>query len=162
LSRDSEQLSRGSQPVDPVSPVPADHTAGGTGQPSGRKSLNAASLALLLFAVGSAACGQLLLKSGMTGATTRSQAGGKSLAISAATTPLVWLGLFVFGISALAWLTTLSKVPLSVAYPFNALGFLAILTTSALILHERTNIWTWVGTGTVVVGIILVVTTRPS
>ena len=80
--------------------------------------------------------------------------------MAAATTPFVWIGLTIFGVSALAWLTTLSRVPLSIAYPFNALGFLAILISSALILHERTNIWTWIGTGTVVVGVIVVVTTR--
>jgi drug/metabolite transporter (DMT)-like permease len=151
-------LSRGSDQTERV----AANTAGTEAEPSGRNRLSAASLALLLFAVGSAACGQLLLKQGMTGAAARAQTGDRSLVVTAATTPFVWLGLFVFGVSALAWLTTLSKVPLSIAYPFNALGFLAILTTSALILHERTNIWTWVGTGTVVVGLIIVVTTRQS
>jgi multidrug transporter EmrE-like cation transporter len=53
-------------------------------------------------------------------------------------------------------------LPLSIAYPFNALGFLAILTASALILGEKTNIWTWVGTSCVVVGLIVVVATKPS
>ena len=130
-----------------------------TGPPR-RRTLTAGNLALLLFAVGAAACGQLLLKQGMNGARDLADARGRSLAVAAASTPAVWIGLTVFGISALAWLTTLSKVPLSIAYPFNALGFLAILISSALILHERTNIWTWVGTGTVVVGLIVVVTTR--
>jgi len=98
----------------------------------------------------------------MAGAATRAQSGDRSLVVTAAATPFVWLGLTVFGISALAWMATLSRVPLSIAYPFNALGFLAILISSALILHERTNIWTWVGTGTVVIGLIIVVTTRQS
>jgi multidrug transporter EmrE-like cation transporter len=57
-------------------------------------------------------------------------------------------------------MTTLSRVPLSIAYPFNALGFLAVLTASALVLHERTTVWTWVGTAMVVSGIVVVVTTR--
>jgi drug/metabolite transporter (DMT)-like permease len=130
-----------------------------TGQPR-RRTLTAGNLALLLFAVAAAACGQLLLKQGMNGAREVADAGGRSLAVAAVSTPFVWIGLTVFGISAVAWLTTLSRVPLSIAYPFNALGFLAILISSALILHERTNVWTWVGTGTVVVGLIVVVTTR--
>jgi drug/metabolite transporter (DMT)-like permease len=128
-------------------------------EPSGRKRLSAANLALLLFAVGAAACGQLLLKNGMTAAAERAKI-GPSLPVAAATTPFVWFGLTVFGISALAWLTALSRVPLSVAYPFNALGFLGVLTLSALVLHERTSVWTWVGTAMVVTGIIVVVTTR--
>jgi multidrug transporter EmrE-like cation transporter len=34
----------------------------------------------------------------------------------------------------------LSRVALSVAYPFNALGYLGILTASVLVLHERANV----------------------
>ena len=124
--------------------------------------MSAANLALLLFAVALAACGQLLLKYGMTSAALRAETGQRSLVVTAATSPWVWFGLTVFGVSALAWLTTLSKVPLSIAYPFNALGFLGILTASALVLHERTNPWTWIGTAMVVAGLIVVVTTRPT
>jgi drug/metabolite transporter (DMT)-like permease len=123
--------------------------------------LSGFSLALLLFAVASAATGQVLLKHGMKLATESAERSGASLAIKAATSPWIILGLTVFGISAIAWLTTLSKVPLSIAYPFNALGFIAILASSALILHERTNVWTWVGTCTVVIGLIIVVATKP-
>jgi multidrug transporter EmrE-like cation transporter len=119
-------------------------------------------LALLLFAVALAATGQLLLKHGMAQATASAAGGGGSLVVKAVTSPWVLGGLCVFGISAVAWLATLSRLPLSIAYPFNALGFLAILTASALILGEKTNIWTWVGTSCVVVGLIVVVATKPS
>jgi multidrug transporter EmrE-like cation transporter len=124
--------------------------------------VSAASLALLLFAVACAATGQVLLKHGMTAAAERATSGNRSLVVTAATSPFVWLGLVVFGVSAVAWLATLSRVPLSIAYPFNALGFIAILTASVLILQERTSVWTWVGTLMVVSGLIVVVTTRPS
>jgi drug/metabolite transporter (DMT)-like permease len=120
--------------------------------------LSPASVALLLFAVASAATGQVLLKHGMTRA---SQSTGSSLLIRAATSPWILLGLTVFAISAVAWLTTLSRVPLSIAYPFNALGYLGILSASALILNERTNIWTWIGTLCVVAGLVIVVATKP-
>lgn len=123
--------------------------------------MSAISLVLLLFAVGSAAVGQVLLKHGMTGATDRAKSSGGSLAIKAATSPWVLLGLVVFGVSAVAWLATLSKLPLSIAYPFNALGYLGILTASTLILHERTNLWTWVGTAFVATGLVIVVLTKP-
>jgi drug/metabolite transporter (DMT)-like permease len=119
-------------------------------------------LALLLAAVALAATGQVILKHGMSVATASAAESGSSLAIKAATSPWVLLGLCVFGVSAVAWLATLSRLPLSIAYPFNALGFLAILTISALVLHERTNIWTWLGTSCVVVGLVVVVTTKPS
>lgn len=120
------------------------------------------SLALLLCAVGLAASGQVMLKHGMTTATERAAATNGSLIIKAATSPWVIIGLCVFAISAVAWLATLSKVPLSIAYPFNALGFLAILTSSAVVLGERTNMWTWIGTCCVIAGLIVVVATKPS
>jgi multidrug transporter EmrE-like cation transporter len=118
-------------------------------------------LALLLFAVGAAASGQIMLKHGMQVATSRAARSGSSLVVSAATSPWVLLGLVVFGVSAVAWLATLSRVPLNVAYPFNALGYLGILTASVLILHERANAWTWVGSLLVVSGLIIVVLARP-
>jgi multidrug transporter EmrE-like cation transporter len=128
----------------------------------GRKRLTVASVALLLFAVGSAACGQVLLKHGMETARKRAESSSGSLAVAAATSPWVLLGLTVFAVSALAWLTTLSKLPLSIAYPFNALGYLAILTASVVVLNEKANVWTWVGTALVVAGLIVVVLTKPS
>jgi len=116
---------------------------------------------LLLFAVVSAATGQVMLKHGMQIATARVTDSGGSLALRAATSPWVLLGLVVFGVSAIAWLTALSRVPLSVAYPFNALGYLVILTASILVLHERANVLTWVGSLLVVAGLLIVVLTKP-
>lgn len=123
--------------------------------------MTTASLAFLLFAVFSAAAGQVLLKHGMTLATERAKQDNASLVVKAITSPWVLLGLMVFAISAVAWLTTLSKVPLSIAYPFNALGYIGILTASAVLLDERTNIWTWLGTSFVAGGLLLVVLTKP-
>ena len=93
-------------------------------------------LLLLLFAVGAAATGQLMLKHGMTGVAAAVSRDGGQLLLKAATSPWVIGGLAVFGVSALAWLTTLSRVPLSVAYPFNALGLLLIIGSSVVVLGE--------------------------
>ena len=59
--------------------------------------------------------------------------------------------------SAIAWLAALSRVPLGVAYPFNALGYLGILTASVFLLHERANVLTWAGSVMVVSGLIVVI-----
>ena len=123
--------------------------------------MSIASVALLLFSVVTAATGQVMLKHGMQIATARVTHDGGSLALRAATSPWVLLGLVVFGVSAVAWLTALSRVPLSVAYPFNALGYLVILTASVLVLHERANVLTWVGSLLVVSGLLIVVLTKP-
>jgi len=118
-------------------------------------------LAVLLVAVALAATGQLLLKHGMTVATESSKETGRSLVRAAVTSPWVIGGLVVFAVSAVFWLITLSTVPLSVAYPFNAIGYLVILGASVLVLHERASIWTVVGTCLVVGGLIVVVSTAP-
>ena len=128
---------------------------------SGRRHLTIASVGLLLVAVVSAATGQVMLKHGMQVATARAAHSGGSLVLRAATSPWVLLGLVVFGVSAIAWLAALSRVPLSVAYPFNALGYLVILIASILVLHERANLMTWVGSLLVVSGLLIVVLTKP-
>jgi drug/metabolite transporter (DMT)-like permease len=115
----------------------------------------------VLFAVIAAATGQVMLKHGMQIASARAADSGGSLVLRAATSPWVLLGLVVFGISAIAWLGALSKLPLSVAYPFNAVGYLVILLASILVLHERANVLTWVGSLMVVSGLVLVVLTKP-
>jgi multidrug transporter EmrE-like cation transporter len=120
------------------------------------------SLLILLTAVGLAAVGQLMLKRGMTLAQARSTESGRSLLVSAAVSPWILAGLTVFAVSAVAWLLTLSRLPLSTAYPFNALGYLLILGASVLVLHEHTTVWTWLGTALVVVGLIVIVALTPA
>src|SRR5580658_3674984 len=65
-----------------------------------RLPLTPASASLLLFAVISAATGQVMLKHGMQIATARATSSGGSLVLSAVTTLWVPLGLVVFGVSA--------------------------------------------------------------
>ena len=119
------------------------------------------SLALLLFAVVAAAGGQLMLKHGMGVATARAHHTGGSLLLAAAVSPWVLGGLTVFAVSAVAWLGVLSRVPLSIAYPFNALGYIAILVSSIVVLHERASLLTWVGSVLVVSGLVIVVLSKP-
>jgi drug/metabolite transporter (DMT)-like permease len=104
-----------------------------------------------------AATGQLMLKHGMQLATARARDSHGSLVMAAATTPWVLLGLVVFAVSAVAWLGALSRVPLNVAYPFNALGYIVILAASVVVLHERANLLTWAGSLLVVGGLVIVV-----
>jgi drug/metabolite transporter (DMT)-like permease len=119
--------------------------------------MTAGNLLLVLSAVALAATGQLMLKHGMQVATARAHSSHGSLVIAAATTPWVLLGLVVFAVSAVAWLGALSRVPLNVAYPFNALGYIVILAASVVVLHERANLLTWAGSLLVVSGLVIVV-----
>ena len=123
--------------------------------------MNLTSFVILLSAVALAALGQVMLKHGMLRAKALAESHHESLARAAALNPWVVSGLVVFGLSAIAWLTTLSRVPLNLAYPFNALGYLAILGSSVVVLHERANIWTLVGSSMVVCGLIVIVVLGP-
>ena len=77
-------------------------------------------IALILCSVGLAALAQITLKAGMN--EVRSSFGvvglGTDSLRAVATTPTVWLGLVLFGLSAVVWLGVLSRVSLSFAYPF--------------------------------------------
>ena len=120
-----------------------------------------AKLAVLLTAVALAATGQLVLKRGMSEVQQLSRRTGQPLLLTAVQSPWVIGGLAIFAASAAAWLVTLAHVPLSIAYPFNAVGYVAILAASSLVLHERTSVWMWVGTLFVGTGLVLVVVTAP-
>jgi drug/metabolite transporter (DMT)-like permease len=119
-------------------------------------------LLVLLGAVALAATGQLVLKHGMVQAQQTSGESGRSLLLAAASSPWIIGGLMIFAMSAVAWLMTLARVPLSVAYPFNALGYVAILIASTLVLHEHTNLWMWLGTLLVGAGLVLIVVMAPA
>jgi hypothetical protein len=67
-----------------------------------------------------------VMADGMQTAAKEAHHAGGSLMFAAAASPWVLGGLAVFAVFAMAWLGVLSRVPLSVAYPFNALGFIAI------------------------------------
>ena len=116
-------------------------------------------LAVLVISVGFATAGQLTLKSAMErigpiGTTQVSEAGdtiGRMVR-----EPLLWLGLFLFGISALFWLVVLSHIDLSLAYPVVGLSYVLIVGFSKLILHEHVPTVRWLGVFIVAIGIAII------
>jgi drug/metabolite transporter (DMT)-like permease len=118
-----------------------------------------ASLGLLVVSVVFAVAGQLTLKSAMdeVGRIGRAEfrAPADTLA-RAVKEPRLWAGLALFGISALFWLVVLSRVPLSVAYPFVGMSYIFIVLFSRLILHEHVPGLRWVGVAVVAAGIAIV------
>ena len=117
---------------------------------------------LILASVTLAGVAQITLKSGVN-RVTASQGG--SLQVDATsfrgvlTSPLVWAGLIVFGVSAILWIFALSRATLSFAYPFAALGYVLIVGFSVLVHHETVPLLHWIGVGCIVLGIILVAQT---
>jgi multidrug transporter EmrE-like cation transporter len=89
-------------------------------------------LGLALFCVLLSSAAQLTLKRGMD---VPAAALGNTY-MHAITSPLVWLGLMLYGASAVLWLWVLSRLDVSVAYPLVSLGFVITLTLGVLWLGE--------------------------
>ncbi|MFP5310284.1 MAG: EamA family transporter [Actinomycetes bacterium] len=116
-------------------------------------------LAILLLSIALATAGQLLLKAGMTdaGAAVELSPGALvQLVGTILTTPKLLAGLAAFGSSALFWLVTLSRVPLSTAYPIVSLSYVLILGFSTLVLGERPSLTVWGGAVLIMTGVSMV------
>jgi drug/metabolite transporter (DMT)-like permease len=119
-------------------------------------------IGLILTSVVLAGCAQITLKTGVNHVTGTSggelHLGASSLR-SLLSSPIVWGGLVLFGLSAIVWLFALSRASLSFAYPFAALSYVLILVFSVLVLHETVQPLRWLGVALIVTGIVLVAQT---
>jgi drug/metabolite transporter (DMT)-like permease len=115
-------------------------------------------LGLILASVALAAAAQIVLKHGMnqffhrTGHAFRFDGGSVRVLVR---TPAVWIGLGLFGLSALVWLAVLSRAALSFAYPFAALTYAAIVAYDT-VRGEAVSGLRWAGVALIVAGIIFV------
>ena len=76
-----------------------------------------------------------------------------------ATTPTVWLGLVLFGLSAVVWLGVLSRVSLSFAYPFASLTYVVIVVVDRFVLGQSVPSARWIGVAAIVAGILVIART---
>lgn len=116
-------------------------------------------LCLILLCVSLSAVAQITLKTGMSSArVVAAMAGGDTMAaaFTVATTPAVIIGLGLYGIGAVAWLLVLSKIDVSIAYPFNGIGFIVTSALAMTLLGEHVGILRWIGTLLVAGGVYLV------
>lgn len=116
-------------------------------------------IATILLSVTLAAVAQIFLKIGMERVTEASGAFSPTSVgslRSAAATPMVWLGLVLFGLSALVWLAVLSRASLSFAYPFASLTYVIILLYGRFLADEPVSVARWGGVLLIIGGIVLV------
>lgn len=117
------------------------------------------SLALVIVSVGLATAGHFTLKTAMNNVGRIGSAqvsAATDTIVRAAKEPLLWLGLGLFGVSAVFWLVVLSRVPLSLAYPFAGLSYIVIVALDRFVLDEHVPSLRWFGAAVVAVGIALV------
>ena len=126
---------------------------------SGSKASSGISLVLLFVSVFFAIGGQFTLKSAMErigriGTAQMSQP--LDTVTRALAEPRLWVGLTLFGVSALFWMVVLSRVPLSVAYPIVGVSYVIVVVLSRFLLHEHIPTLRWVGAVVVAIGIAII------
>lgn len=126
--------------------------------------MNLTVLFLILLAVFMSAFGQVALKLGITHP-------DMQLAIAAAipsrllivllTSPWLLCGLLVYVLSVAVWLVVLSKVDVSYAYPFVALGMVITTLSGRFVLGESLPAMRLLGLAVIVVGVVVVAVSYP-
>ncbi|MEZ4641083.1 MAG: EamA family transporter [Caldilineaceae bacterium] len=115
-------------------------------------------ISYILTAVILGAVGQIMLKKGMNtmGALTLSFDGLPMMLFRIATNPWVVVGLTIYLTSTVFWLTALSRVDLSYAYPFASLSYAVMLVAAWRLFDEDLNLLRIVGTLVVCLGVLLI------
>lgn len=115
-------------------------------------------LTLICLSVLTSVAGQTTIKLGVSRPDAPGLSAGDPLALvnTIVQSPLVMLGLILYGVGALAWIVVLSRMDLSFAYPFVALNFILITVISKYALSETVPTLRWVGIAFIFVGIILI------
>lgn len=115
-------------------------------------------IAVILATVSLSAIAQIALKAGVSSPQIASQMshGGLAAAVAMASSPFIWLGLGIYGASVIAWLWVLSKVEVSLAYPFAGISFVLTALMGWLFLHENVTALRLAGTLLVAAGCVLI------
>lgn len=103
----------------------------------------------VVFAIG----GQLVLKAGMNRIGSSMLGAGfvRQLILS----PMVIIGLLVYGIGVIFWLLALSNFELSYVYPFASLSYIGIIIGSVLLFKERINALRVIGIALIIAGVLI-------
>jgi drug/metabolite transporter (DMT)-like permease len=72
------------------------------------------------------------------------------------TTPRVWAGFLFSVLSLCIWLFVLSRADLNFAFSVDSMHYIFIAVASRFILKEKVGLKRWVGTGFIILGIVLV------
>jgi drug/metabolite transporter (DMT)-like permease len=112
--------------------------------------------AVILLSVVCSSLAHVALKIGMNAVRATPAAGPWEYALRTALNPFVILGMGLHFVALAIWLYALSKVDVSYAYPFIALGFVLVLAYSHFFLHEDVNLWRLAGVLLICGGVALV------
>ena len=113
---------------------------------------------LILLSVLISACAQIALKAGMASAGAQralvAHPGLPGIAL-AMLSPMVVVGLALYFASAAVWLLVLSRVEVSFAYPFVALGFVFTAILGRIVFHDTMSAAKVIGTLLIMSGVVV-------
>lgn len=69
--------------------------------------------------------------------------------------PVVFCALCLYAATTGLWLYILSRVPISFAYPVQALAFPLVLMASMLVFKENISVTRWIGVAVIVCGVVI-------
>lgn len=118
----------------------------------------ALSIALLSVLLNAAA--QLFLKAGtnVVGTVSFGDANTLNTLMGIARVPWFWAGFACYGISLFTWIATLSRLPVSVAYPLVSIGYVVNALAAWWLFGESLTLQKLIGIGFIIIGVILVST----
>ena len=122
-------------------------------------SSTALSIALLSVLLNAAA--QLFLKAGtnVVGTVSFGDANTFNTLLNIARVPWFWAGFACYGISLFTWIATLSRLPVSVAYPLVSIGYVVNALAAWWLFGESLTMQKLIGVGFIIIGVVLVSTT---
>jgi multidrug transporter EmrE-like cation transporter len=69
--------------------------------------------------------------------------------------PFLYLTGIFYMTSIVTWFLALSRIPLSLGYPLQALGYLIVTGAAVLLFKEQVNVVNWIGLVVILVGVVL-------
>jgi undecaprenyl phosphate-alpha-L-ara4N flippase subunit ArnE len=115
--------------------------------------LDRTTLLLVAWSVVLSVSAQLLLRRTMSA---YAELVGLDLVVAAATSPMIWVGVSFYLLATVSWLVVLSRIDLAVAYPLGALNYVLVTLLAATVLNDQVTLLRWIGTASILVGIMLV------
>ena len=114
-------------------------------------------LAIAITSVLLNAAAQLFLKAGTNVVGTVSFGGADTVQtlLQIARIPWFWAGFACYGISLFTWIATLSRAPVSVAYPLLSIGYVVNALMAYWLFGESLTVQKIVGIGFIVTGVVL-------
>lgn len=114
-------------------------------------------LTLILLSAGLSGSAQLALKVGSSSAMLARPMGVGGEIGGMLRSPMVLLGIALYGLGMLLWLFVLARIPLSVAYPFVGVSFILTMAGGIFILGEPVSLLRVAGTLLIMLGCAMVV-----